>query len=65
MCGPIPRRLRRGGSCITIVHKRQTFRRQIDSSYYFAVRSGIEDICAKARVQYNFVAIEDMDFKKA
>ena len=53
-----------GEACITIVHKRQTFRNQIDSSYYFAVRSGIEDICAKARVQYNFVAIEDMDFKK-
>lgn len=45
---------------ILIVHKHQTFRNQIDSSYYFAVRSGIEDICAKARVGYQFVALEDL-----
>lgn len=45
---------------ITIVHKRQTFRHQIDSSYYFAVRSGIEDMCAKGKIKLSVVAMEDM-----
>lgn len=45
---------------IAIVHKRQTFRNQIDSSYYFAVRSGIEDMCAKSKIRLSVVAIEDM-----
>lgn len=45
---------------ITIVHKRQTFRNQIDSSYYFSVRSGIEDMCAKSKIRLSVVALEDM-----
>lgn len=48
---------------ITIVHKQQTFRNQIDSSYYFAVRSGIEDMCAKARVRLSVAPIEDLSPK--
>lgn len=49
--------------CIAIVHKYQTFRNQIDSSYYFTVRSGIEDVCAKSKIKYNFIAIEDLGQK--
>lgn len=45
---------------IAIVHKQQTFRNQIDSSYYFAVRSGIEDMCAKSKIRLSVVAMEDM-----
>lgn len=48
---------------ITIVHKQQTFRNQIDSSYYFAVRSGIEDMCAKAHVRLSVAPIEDLSPK--
>lgn len=58
---PEPAGAQKNERAITIIHKRQTFRNQIDSSYYFAVRSGIEDACAKARVRYNFVAIEDLE----
>lgn len=50
----------KAGSSVLIIHKHQTFRNQIDSSYYFAVRSGIEQICAEHHVQYNFIAIEDI-----
>lgn len=45
---------------ILIVHKHQTFRNQIDSSYYFAVRSGIEQICTENHIQCSFIAIEEI-----
>ncbi len=46
---------------ILIVHKQQTFRNQIDSSYYFSVRSGIEDASAKARIKCSFCMIEHLE----
>lgn len=49
---------------ILIIHKHTTFRKQIDSSYYYTMRSGIEDICAKADVNYAFKEIDHLDGKK-
>jgi LacI family transcriptional regulator len=46
---------------IVVFHNRQIFRHQIDSSYYFAVRTGIEDACQKYGFQYGFVDIESLD----
>lgn len=46
---------------LTILHKQQTFRNQIDSSYYFSVRAGIEDACAKSRTICNFVPMESLE----
>ena len=43
-----------------IIHKHQTFRNQIDSSYYFAIRSGIESVCSQQRVNCTFLAIEEL-----
>lgn len=57
---PISTSKEKSDRSITIVHKRQTFRNQIDSSYYFSVRSGIEDMCAKARIKLSVIAMEDM-----
>lgn len=45
---------------LLVIHKYQTFRNQIDSSYYFAIRSGIEDACAKQKIRCTFLAIEDL-----
>lgn len=44
---------------ITVVHKQQTFRNQIDSAYYFSVRAGIEDACAKNRITCTFATMDD------
>ncbi|MDD3338273.1 MAG: LacI family DNA-binding transcriptional regulator [Lachnospiraceae bacterium] len=46
---------------ITVIHKQQTFRNQIDSSYYFSVRTGIEETCAQKHYICNFLAIEQMN----
>lgn len=45
----------------TVLHKQQTFRNQIDSSYYFSVRTGIEDSCSRSGVACNFAAMESLD----
>ncbi|WP_394926958.1 LacI family DNA-binding transcriptional regulator [uncultured Robinsoniella sp.] len=45
-------------SNITVLHKKQTFRNQIDSSYYFSVRTGIEDACTKHQILCNFITID-------
>lgn len=44
----------------TILHKQQTFRNQIDSSYYYSVRTGIEDACAKYSCICNFATMESL-----
>lgn len=44
---------------ITVVHKQQTFRNQIDSAYYFSIRTGIEDACAKNHITCTFATLED------
>lgn len=44
----------------TILHKQHTFRNQIDSSYYFSVRAGIEDACARNQIICSFAAIESL-----
>lgn len=49
---------------ILIIHKHTTFRKQIDSSYYYTMRSGIEDICAKSNISYSFKEIDNLDGKK-
>lgn len=49
---------------ILIIHKHTTFRKQIDSSYYYTMRSGIEDICAKSNISYGFKEIDNLDRKK-
>lgn len=49
---------------ILIIHKHTTFRKQIDSSYYYTMRSGIEDICAKSNISYAFKEINHLDGKK-
>ncbi len=46
---------------ILVIHKQQTFRNQIDSSYYFSVRAGIESACSKKGIACSFVAIENID----
>lgn len=45
---------------ITVIHKQQTFRHQIDSAYYFSVRTGIEDACAKHHVTCTFSTLETL-----
>lgn len=42
----------------TVLHKQQTFRNQIDSSYYYSVRTGIEDACAEHSIVCNFTPLE-------
>ena len=49
---------------ILIIHKHTTFRKQIDSSYYYTMRSGVEDICAKSNLSYSFREIDQLDGKK-
>lgn len=46
---------------ITIIHKQQTFRNQIDSAYYFSVRTGIEDACTKNHITCTFATLETLD----
>ncbi len=45
---------------ITVVHRQQTFRNQIESSYYFSVRTGIEDACRDQKVHCYFTTIESL-----
>jgi LacI family transcriptional regulator len=49
------------GKEIIIFHSKQTFRHQIDSSYYFAVRTGIEDACRSYGFEYLFHDIESLE----
>lgn len=49
---------------VLIIHKHTTFRNQIDSAYYYTMRSGIEDICAKSNIDYSFKEIDYLDGKK-
>ncbi len=46
------------GCRIAIVHKNTHFINQIDNAYYFAIRSGIEEICHLNNIQYSFVPLE-------
>ena len=46
---------------IVVLHKKDTFRHQIDSSYYFAVRTGIEDTCHKYAFHCSFIDIEEIE----
>ncbi len=46
---------------ITVIHKQQTFRNQIDSSYYFLIRAGIEDSCAPRKYSCTFVTLESLN----
>lgn len=49
---------------ITVIHEQQTFRNQIDSSYYFSVRAGIEDLCIKKHYSNTFVTLDTLaDFQ--
>lgn len=43
----------------TIIHQKPTFRSEIDSSYYFLIRTGIEDFCQKHKYRCTFLSIED------
>lgn len=43
---------------ILVLHKQQTFRNQIDSSYYFSVRSGIEEYCESHSITCEFTTVE-------
>lgn len=54
------RKASRNALSFLIIHKNSTFRNQIDSSYYFAVRSGIEFQCSKKHVLTTFVAFEEL-----
>jgi LacI family transcriptional regulator len=53
--------MRQNEKNIVVFHNRQIFRHQIDSSYYFAVRTGIEDACQKYGIRYGFVDIDLLD----
>ena len=46
---------------ITVIHKQQTFRNQIDSAYYFSVRTGIEDACAQNGITCTFATLEALE----
>lgn len=48
------------GTTITVIHKQQTFRNQIESSYYFSARSGIEETCAKQHITCTFTTLETL-----
>lgn len=43
---------------ILVIHKQQTFRNQIDSSYYFSIRAGIEEACDFWKITSKFIAVE-------
>ena len=43
----------------TIIHQKPTFRSEIDSSYYFLIRTGIEDFCREHECRCTFLSIED------
>lgn len=43
---------------LLVLHKQQTFRNQIDSSYYFSVRSGVEEYCESHSITCEFATIE-------
>lgn len=45
---------------ILIIHKLSTFRNQIDSSYYFSMRTGIEDFLRQRQLDYNYHDIEHL-----
>lgn len=45
---------------IVVIHNQQTFRHQIDSSYYFSMRTGIEDSCNAFGFQYGFCLVENI-----
>lgn len=46
---------------ITVIHRQQTFRNQIDSAYYFSVRTGIEDACAQNGITCTFATLETLE----
>ncbi len=46
---------------ICVIHKNMAFRNQIDSSYYFAIRSGIEEACSKSDVSCIFIPPYELD----
>lgn len=43
---------------ILVIHKQQTFRNSIDSSYYFSVRAGIEEGCEFWGITCEFATVE-------
>ena len=46
---------------IGIIHKQITFRSQIDSSYYFAIRSGIEEFSEQNKFQLSFIPMPQLE----
>ncbi len=50
---------------IVVIHQQRTFRNQIDSAYYFSVRSGIESSCAKRGIVCSFATIESIDMSSS
>ncbi len=49
---------------ILVIHKYSAFRSQMDSAYYYTMRTGIEDVCVKNDIQYTFTAIDELNEKK-
>lgn len=49
---------------IMVVHKHQTFRNQIDSAYYFSIRTGIEDFFRSKKTNCTFLEIESLQDSK-
>lgn len=49
---------------ILIIHREVTFRNQIDSAYYFAIRSGIELSLSQEKISYTFLLIEDIELSE-
>jgi LacI family transcriptional regulator len=49
---------------IVIFHSKHTFRQQIDSAYYFAIRVGIEDACQKYKFDYHFAEMDSLEEHK-
>lgn len=43
---------------VAVVHNNQTFRHQIDSSYYYSVRTGIEELCQEKSFSCFFVPLD-------
>ncbi|MDY4611860.1 MAG: LacI family DNA-binding transcriptional regulator [Sphaerochaetaceae bacterium] len=50
-------------TAIAVIHRHIAFRNQIDSSYYYAIRSGIEEYCINKKISVTFIPISQ--FKEA
>lgn len=49
---------------VLVIHKYSAFRSQMDSAYYYTMRTGIEDACVKNDTQYTFTVIDELSERR-